>query len=495
MSSLILAWLVLPLAAAFLAALFTKTGRWLAIAIPLTSVCLTIWLQLNPSELPLLLMDSPGVALNLKTSQLGFLLLNGLVCSAVVLQIGSKPRHKLTWVLMLILHGALNSVYLAADLMSIYVAIELVAVTAFLLMIDLERRATLWVAFRYLILGDLAMILYDFGALLAYHTSGDFSLDAQAQFTSVTISLLVVGLLFKTGAFLTGFWLPLTHATAPTEVSALLSSLVVTAGAAPLARLASQSGETALLLMVFGAISLVIGVIAALVQTDIKRMLAWSTISQMGYVLLAPASAGLYALAHGLGKAALFLLAGRLPSRELARLQEGQMNWTLGIPIGLASLSLIGMPGSIGYSAKALLSGSIDPALANVVNWSGVGTAMVFARFLPNSNHSATLSLEQSRDSGDQPQSQPSAAAGLGTWLLIAAIPALPWLLGSKSGSPEAFATSLLILGLGIGVERCLRGAIWGWTPPDFERFVDVIVAVGVTLLCSQLILWQLPSP
>ena len=294
MSSLILAWLVLPLAAAFLAALFTKTGRWLAIAIPLTSVCLTIWLQLNPSELPLILMDSPGVALNLKTSQLGFLLLNGLVCSAVVLQIGSKPRHKLTWVLMLILHGALNSVYLAADLMSIYVAIELVAVTAFLLMIDLGRRATLWVAFRYLILGDLAMILYDFGALLAYHTSGDFSLDAQAQFTSVTISLLVVGLLFKTGAFLTGFWLPLTHATAPTEVSALLSSLVVTAGAAPLARLASQSGETALLLMVFGAISLVIGVIAALVQTDIKRMLAWSTISQMGYVLLAPASAGLY---------------------------------------------------------------------------------------------------------------------------------------------------------------------------------------------------------
>ncbi len=180
MSSLILAWLVLPLAAAFLAALFTKTGRWLAIAIPLTSVCLTIWLQLNPSELPLILMDSPGVALNLKTSQLGFLLLNGLVCSAVVLQIGSKPRHKLTWVLMLILHGALNSVYLAADLMSIYVAIELVAVTAFLLMIDLERRATLWVAFRYLILGDLAMILYDFGALLAYHTSGDFSHDAQA---------------------------------------------------------------------------------------------------------------------------------------------------------------------------------------------------------------------------------------------------------------------------------------------------------------------------
>lgn len=494
MNSLMLAWLVLPLAAAFIAALFNKSGRWLAISIPLASIGLSIWLSLNPSKLPLVLMDSPGVALNLKTSQLGFLLLNGLVCTAIALQIGSKPRQKLTWVLLLILHGSLNSVYLAADLMSIYVAIELVAIAAFLLIIDLERKATLWIAFRYLILGDLAMILYDFGALLAYQASGDFSIARQGQFTSVTISLLVVGLLFKTGAFLTGFWLPLTHATAPTEVSALLSSLVVTAGASPLARLADQSRETTLLLIVFGCFSLVIGVIAALVQTDIKRMLAWSTISQMGYVLLAPASAGLYALAHGVGKAALFLLAGKLPTREIARLQAGQMNWSLGLPIGVASLSLIGVPGSIGYSAKALLTDSVDPGLASLVSWSGVGTAIVFARFLPNTNDWPLARTEQSVVSGESQQTQRLSSAGIGTWLLIAAILTMPWLLGWQSGSPKAFAPSLLILGIGIGIERCLRRARLSWTPPDFERFVDVVIAVGVTLLCSQVILWQLPS-
>lgn len=498
MTSLIFAWLIFPLAAAFLAALLNNLGRLLATLTPLLTLVLASWLSLNSSALPLTLMSSPGVALNLTTSQLGFLILNGLVSTAVALQVGSKPRHKLSWVLMLILHGALNSVYVAADLMSIYVAIELVAVSAFLLIIDVERRETLWIAFRYLILGDLAMILYDFGALIAYQANGDFALESQTELSSVATSLLVVGLLFKTGAFLTGFWLPMTHANAPTEVSALLSSLVVTAGAAPLSRISEQSGEAAILLAVFGSISLALGVIGAMVQTDIKRLLAWSTISQMGYVLLTPATASLYALAHGVGKAALFLQTGQLQSREIKTLQQSWINLRLGIPLLVATFSLIGVPGSIGYTAKSCLTGVIDSDFKTIISWSGLGTAIVFARLLPDRWYQPSNSIYSAKKDIDDLIQWPKIINNAGTWLLIIGILSLPIFIGRETDlrwpnwDLESVLMSLLIVSMGITIERFIRRPLSQWQPPNLERFVDVIAALGITLLLSQVVLWQI---
>ena len=470
-NSIVIGWLLLPAIAAFGSALIPKLGRTLLWAVPLLSLGMALsFLGPKASLLPLTLSTNPGVTLQLDAQQLPFVLLNALVLLSIALQ---RPRHdtnQLQPVLLLVLHGALNSIYLAADLVSIYVAIELISIVSFLLMVDLKRRASLWVAFRYLVLGDLAMLLFLLGVLVVYAKSGSFAIDAAASAPGIAILLILVGLLIKSEAFLPGFWLPKTHAAISAEVSALLSGSVVTAGIAPLSRLGLINIQAAQLLLVLGLLSVVIGGVAALVQDDIKRLLAWSTVSQMGFALLLPSVAGLYALAHGLGKAALFLAVGGLPDRSIRTLQQTGIDGRLGWPMLLASLSLIGLPLSLGYGAKTALVQLLPMPLATVVGWLGVMTALVLVKLLPD------------RWSPPSPTDRGFKVRGL--WLLCLALFALPLVLQQPLGLNAASALKLaLVLGVGVLGERLIRPGLRSWTPPDLENFKSIVLAIGITLL------------
>ena len=475
-NSVVIGWLLLPAIAAFGAALIPKLGRTLLWAVPLLSLGMALsFLGPKASLLPLTLSTNPGVTLQLDAPQLPFVILNALVLLSIALQ---RPRHDtnhLQPVLLLVLHGALNSIYLAADLVSIYVAIELISIVSFLLMVDLKRRASLWVAFRYLVLGDLAMLLFLLGVLVVYAKSGSFAIDAAASAPGIAILLILVGLLIKSEAFLPGFWLPKTHAAISAEVSALLSGSVVTAGIAPLSRLGLINIQAAQLLLVLGLFSVVIGGVAALVQDDIKRLLAWSTVSQMGFALLLPAVAGLYALAHGLGKAALFLAVGGLPDRSIQTLQKTGIDGRVGWPMLLASLSLIGLPLSLGYGAKTALVQLLPMPLATVVGWLGVMTALVLVKLLP--------------DRWSPPSHASSGFKVRGLWLLCLALFALPLVLQQPLGLNAASALKLaLVLGVGVLGERLIRPVLRSWTPPDLENFNSIVLAIGITLLVGMAI-------
>ena len=479
--TLLLAWLLLPLAAAFIAILLPQTSRWLRLGIPAASTVLGIWMLQPEAGLPLALVESPGVNLNLAAAQIPFILGNGLVSLAIGLQSQEEHQHHLRTPLLLLLHGALNSVYVAADLVSIYVAIELISIVAFLLVVDLKRTSTLWIAFRYLLFGDLAMLIFLLGTLVIYADQGDFAITAASGASAVSINLLTLGLLIKTGAFLPGFWLPKTHAAASADISALLSGIVVTAGAAPLARLGQLNPAATDQLMLLGIFSIVIGAAAAMVQRDVKRLLAWSTVSQMGFVLMAPAIAGLYAMAHGLAKAALFLCAGQMHSRDMRVLQEHPEGRSMGLIIILASLSLAGMPLFIGYGAKAALLTALPTPISGLAGWLGICTATVLARLLPD-QLPATPTINRR-------QLQLAAP-----WLLVVGLVALPTVLGAKVGlSAATAAKSLLIIGTGVLIERLLRKPLRSWSPPDLERFSDVSVACGVTLVISQILVLSTP--
>ena len=126
----------------------------------------------------------------------------------------------------------------------------------------------------------------------------------------------------------------------------------MTAGAAPLARLGQLNASAAAQLMILGMLSIVIGAAAALVQRDVKRLLAWSTVSQMGYVLMAPAVAGLYAMAHGRRSGAVPLC--RADAQPRYALAAGNRSVKMS-PVLVLYLSLVGMPLFIGYGAKAEL--------------------------------------------------------------------------------------------------------------------------------------------
>ena len=197
--SLLLAWLLLPLAAAFLAILLPSTGRWLRFCIPALSAGLGLWLSVGNVSLPIDLVESPGVTLSLTSAQIPLIFANALVTLAVAIHTREEHANHLKIPLLLLLHGALNSLfYLAADLISIYVAIELISIIAFLLVVDLKRTSTLWIAFRYLLFGDLAMLIFLLGTLVIYADQGDFAIAAAADASGLAINLLTLGLLIKT---------------------------------------------------------------------------------------------------------------------------------------------------------------------------------------------------------------------------------------------------------------------------------------------------------
>ena len=121
-------------------------------------------------------------------------------------------------------------------------------------------------------------------------------------------ALLFLGLLVKGGIFISGLWLPLTHSESDSPVSAMMSGFVVKAGVLPLVRCALVIEAIDPVIRAFGVGTALLGVFYAAFEKDTKRMLAFHTISQLGFILAAPEVGGFYALTHGLVKSALFLL-------------------------------------------------------------------------------------------------------------------------------------------------------------------------------------------
>jgi multicomponent Na+:H+ antiporter subunit D len=303
-------WLLAPYLAAFTVALLPALSRPLILLCVLSTALLGAWLLMDGAGHQLLLLQQYGVSLSFDRLAGWFLLLNGLVCLAVWIEGRRQGWDRTGWLLLLVLLGALNTSFLTTDLVSLYVSLEVVAISAFLLILRGRTARADWIALRYLLVSNTAMGLYLIGAALVYAQSGSFQFAALAALPpGAPLALVLVGLLTKSGVFLNGLWLPRTHAEAPAEVSALLSGVVVSAGALPLLRLEQLSDAVIALLTPIALASAALGVLYALVVDDAKRLLAWSTLAQMGLVLLSPAAGGAMALSHGLAKAGMFLTA------------------------------------------------------------------------------------------------------------------------------------------------------------------------------------------
>ncbi|HAJ59557.1 MAG TPA: cation:proton antiporter, partial [Cyanobacteria bacterium UBA8543] len=184
------------------------------------------------------------------------------------------------------------------------------------------------------------------------------------------------------GIFVSGLWLPLTHSEAETPVSALLSGIVVKAGAYPLVRCALMVEEVEPIVRILGVGGVFRGVFYTLFEKDTKRLLALSTISQLGWILAAPEVGGVYALAHGLVKSVVFLIAGALPSRNFTQLQQKSINTKVWIALVIASLSISGFPLLVGFGAKMLTLKNLMPWQAIAMNVAATGTAIVYAKFI-----------------------------------------------------------------------------------------------------------------
>ncbi len=380
--TLTLVWIALPLFVGFSIYLLPALARVLALGVALVSLGYGLWRVFEPSSLSLQLLDSSGVTLLIDQLSGYFILTNAIVTAAVVLYCWDSQKTAFFYTQTIILHGSVNAVFICADLISLYVALEVIGIAAFLLIAYPRTDRSIWVGLRYLFISNTAMLFYLIGTALVYQANHSFAFIGLRTAPTEAIALILLGLLTKGGTFVSGLWLPLTHSESETPVSALLSGAVVKTGVFPLVRCALLIEEIGPIIQIFGVATALLGVGIAIFEKDTKRMLASSTISQMGFLLVAPAAAGFYALTHGLAKAALFLIAGNLPSRDFSALRKSSIQPLVWVALVVASLSISGLPLLAGFSAKATALKSLTGWLAVAMNLAAAGTAIAFAKFI-----------------------------------------------------------------------------------------------------------------
>ncbi|WP_073551190.1 cation:proton antiporter [Chroogloeocystis siderophila] len=382
MNTLTIAWIVLPLFTGFIVYLVPQLNRYLALGINLLSLGYALQVLIAESPLTLQLLDNFGVTLQIDQLSGYFILTNALVTTAVVLYCWHTDETAFFYMQTIFLHGSLNAVFICADFISLYVALEVIGIAAFLLIAYPRTERSIWVALRYLFVSNTAMLFYLVGAVLVYQANDSFAFAGIGNTPIEALALILVGLLTKGGVFVSGMWLPLTYAESATPVTALLSGIVGKAGIFPLVRYALMLDEVDTIVRIFGVGAALLGVIYAVFETDTKRTLALSSLSQLGWILAAPEVGGFYALAHGLVKPTLFLTAGALPSRNIKELQHQPLNTSLWIVLVVASLSISGFPLMVGFGAKISTLNNVLPWQTIAMDVAAVGTAIVYARFI-----------------------------------------------------------------------------------------------------------------
>jgi multicomponent Na+:H+ antiporter subunit D len=382
MTALTLIWIAFPFLVGFTIYLLPKLDRYLSLFGALFSAGYAAWLFVHRSPIELRLLDRFGVSLLLDPLAGFFILTNALVTIAVILYCWRSDKNTFFYAQTLILHGSINAALACTDFISLYVALEVLSIASFLLIVYPRSDRSIWVGLRYLFVSNIAMLFYLVGAVLVYKAHHSFDFVGLKVAPPEALALIFLGLLVKGGIFISGLWLPLTHSESEAPVSALMSGIVVKAAVLPLARCALLLEEVDPIVRIFGVGTSLLGVFYAVFEKDTKRILAFHTVSQLGFILAAPEVGGFYALTHGLVKSALFLIAGVLPSRNLKELQHQPIPTPIWIALAVASFSISGFPLLSGFGAKVLTMKNLLPWQVIGMNVAAFGTAISFAKFI-----------------------------------------------------------------------------------------------------------------
>ncbi len=270
----------------------------------------------------------------------------------------------------------------ASSLLTVYLGLELLALSTYALVaLDRDSRFGSEAAMKYFILGSLASGLLLYGMSLIYGATGSLALTTisaslaggagDSMLLTFGLVFIVIGIAFKLGAVPFHMWVPDVYHGAPLAVTLFISSVPKLAGLALAIRLLDNGliglhGDWQGMLAVLAALSLVLGNLVAIAQTNIRRMLAYSTISHMGFMLLGIlagtpegyAAAMFYAIAYAIMSAGAFAMVILMssPDRDAEQLDDfkglaKRAPW-LAFLMMMILFSLAGIPVFLGFFAK-----------------------------------------------------------------------------------------------------------------------------------------------
>lgn len=284
----------------------------------------------------------------------------------------------------LCMSAGLSGSFYTGDVFTLFVCIELMVIASVVTVAIADNPLGLEAAIKYIFISALGSLLLLLGIAALYATYGTLTLAVIARavaggerpLLALPASLMIViAFLIKSAVFPFHFWQPDFHTTAPTPVSGVLSSVIVKVGIYGIIRintlyLRNEAALTHTILLALGVVGIFFGGLAALRTFNAKRMLAYSTLAQVGFILvalgwgtpLALLAAVIYIVNHALIKAGLLMLTGQLASyaphhsanlSDLAGIGRGRP--LLGLLYLLGGMALAGVPPLNGFISKVAL--------------------------------------------------------------------------------------------------------------------------------------------
>ncbi len=307
---------------------------------------------------------------------------------------------------LLFLQGVFMGVLQTNDLFNLFVFLELMTIIVTVLIAFRKIGSSIRAGIYYLLINTAGVLAFLIGVILLYYSFGTLNIAAiggemagHGDYRVIQLSfvLMMTGATVKAALFPLFSWLPKAHGAAPSPISALLSGIIVKAGIYMFIRLndmfAPAGIEYETFFLIVGLATGFVGAVFAVLQTNIKELLAYSTLAQLGIILVGLVvmdgySGGLlHVLNHALFKALLFLGAGLIVvvyrTKELAKIRgvaKSMPVTTVMMFIGM--LSIAGAPLTNGYVSKSFITGALEgePLLYYAVFLINVGSVAGFVK-------------------------------------------------------------------------------------------------------------------
>jgi multicomponent Na+:H+ antiporter subunit D len=404
MTNLLLSHLLLPLVTAAIFPLIHERARlvaWLATIITTITAVLAagLLLHVNANGSFGLVFSSTTALVGIELVISSFSALFALIITAITSLIllfsienvqrdVEEDRIARYYTIVLVLVFAMLVLIYTNDLFNAYVFMAIVAITATALVSIKQKKENFMASFRYLLLSEIGSLAYLLGVAMLYLLTGALNMNAvhdllqpiavtQAMTIYAATAFIMIGLSIKAAVFPLHVWLPDAHASAPSASSAMLSAIVIKIYLIVMIKyLYVVLGPTIVTqlsldryLLVVGVVAMLMGSIFALGQKDVKRILAYSTVAQVGYIIIGlglMTPFGLFAAmfhmtSHALMKSALFLSSGVfIHFKKRRRVHQFQGLGYLAplsmVVFGVASLGMIGIPLTSGFVGKFQLS-------------------------------------------------------------------------------------------------------------------------------------------